>query len=404
MKIRALTFSNTIFLSIMKILFTIHHYLDINTGAPGSTLQLGGEYQKLGHDVSYYSYDNLPKKLPDIAKGISFSAWIAAHLLAQSKNQAIDVIDSSTKDAWLWAKWLNYLKIDSPLIVTRSHGLEHLNHLQIKEDALRGNLHLSWKYPLYHGSVELWKVKQSLLRADLVFMLNSEEKKYAVEKLGVDPESITVLPHGIPDYMIGLPFEPLSNQKNSIIRIAQISTYIDRKGIKFSVPALNTILSRYPQVEMTFLGTECSECPNVERVYNDFSPNVRDRIKVIPCFAHEKLPELLKDHQIKLFPSLVEGFGKALIEAMACGLAPVATATTGPLDIVQDGYNGLLVPTRDSQAIEQALENLITDCSQLNRLRQNAYKTAQKYSWRRIAKEKISLYKKALVSKKSRGN
>ena len=87
---------------------------------------------------------------------------------------------------------------------------------------------------------------------------------------------------------------------------------------------------------------------------------------------------------------------------MACGLAPVATATGGPLDIIRDRHDGLLVPLRDSQAIEQALEDLITNRSQLNQMRQNAYNTAQKYSWQRIAKERISLYAKTLEHKQSR--
>jgi glycosyltransferase involved in cell wall biosynthesis len=123
---------------------------------------------------------------------------------------------------------------------------------------------------------------------------------------------------------------------------------------------------------------------------------VRDQIDVIPRYPHQMLPTLLKGHQIKLFPSISEAFGKALVEAMACGLAPITTATQGPMEIVCDQHDAIVIPSRNNQAIEQALEQLITDLPYLEKLRRNAYATAQRYSWQRIAQDRLSLYQKAL--------
>ena len=47
----------------MKILLAIHHPLDPNLGAPGVTWRLGQEYIKLGHEVKFFSFDDLPKFL-----------------------------------------------------------------------------------------------------------------------------------------------------------------------------------------------------------------------------------------------------------------------------------------------------------------------------------------------------
>jgi glycosyltransferase involved in cell wall biosynthesis len=378
----------------MNILLTTHDYLDPNSGATGSTLKLGQEYQKLGHQVTYYSYDNLPKSLPRNLNYLTFPLWVAGFLWVQNRQQKFDVVDAHTGDLWLWAKWLSKLQANSPLLITRSHGLEHIYDMQLREDAARGDLHLSWKYRLYRGGIHLWEVTQSLGHADLVFMRNSEEHKYAAEVLGISPDKIYTIPYGIPDYLLDLPFESIP-EEDTTIRIAQVSTFIQRKGIIYSVPALNNILSRYPNVEMSFLGTGCS----ADEVYAKCDREHWDRIKVIPRFDHQKLPELLKGHHIKLFPSLSEAFGMALIEAMACGLAPITTAAGGPLDIISDRHDGLLVPLRDSQAIEVALEKLINDRAELNRLRQNAYNKAQQYSWQSIAKNTIPLYEEALKHK-----
>lgn len=384
----------------MNILLTIHACLDPNSGAAGSTLRLGQEYQKLGHQVTYYSYDNLPKSLPNILKHLIFPFWIAGFLWVENSQKKFDVIDAHTSDIWLWAKWLSKLRGNSSLLVARSHGLEHIHHLQIKKDVHRGDLSLSWKYELYRGSIYLWEVTQSLLHADLVYLLNSEEREYAVDVLGISSDKIHVVANGIPDYLLDLPFESITDNHQNI-RIAQVSTFIDRKGIKFSVPALNNILSRYPNVEVSFFGTACRECPSVDLVYADFAPEVRDRIMVIPRFDHETLPELLQDHHIKLFPSLTEAFGMALVEAMACGLAPIATAAGGPLDIISDRHDGLLVPLRDSKAIEAALEKLICDRAELNRLREKAYQKAQTYRWQSIAEDNIIWYEEGLKHKSS---
>jgi glycosyltransferase involved in cell wall biosynthesis len=237
----------------------------------------------------------------------------------------------------------------------------------------------------------LWEVATSLRCADLVFLLNRQDLKYSTEHLGVSEDKAFVCPNGIPDEFLNLPFEPHPTPEDPI-RIAQVGTYIPRKGIHYGVPALNSILQRYPQVQVSFLGTGCPE----DQVHADFEPSVRDRVQVIPRFRHETLPTLLQGHQIKLFPPLSEGFGKALVEAMACGLAPVTTAAPGPLEIVRDGHDAIVVPMRDSQAIEKALERLILDPSYLAQLRRHAYATAQNYSWIQCAKKRLVLYEAAL--------
>jgi len=376
----------------MRILLTIHEKLDPDSGSAGSTIKLGQQYKKLGHEVQYYSFNDLPN-LPHKIKSLVFPEFVAAHISMLANKRAVDIVDASTGDAWLWAKALQNSKRSHPLLITRSHGLEHLHHIDELETARRKKLRLSWKYPLYRGSVRLWEVATSICNADLVYLLNRQEAKFVTEHLGVQPERINIFPNGIPETFLNLPFQPISEAKGSVIRIAQVGTYIPRKGIQYGAPALNRILLRHPQVHISFLGTGRQ---TIEDVHADFEPVVRDRVRVVQRYPHEMLPTLLKEHQIKLFPSLSEGFGKSLIEAMACGLAPVTTATAGPMEIVRDGYDAIVVPTHDSQAIEQALERLITDRPYLEQLRHNAHSTAQRYSWQRIAQERLCVYEEAL--------
>jgi glycosyltransferase involved in cell wall biosynthesis len=380
----------------MKILLIIHHNLDPNTGAPGVTWQLGQQYKMLGHEVQFYSFDNLPPKLAGKAKSILFPWFVATHISKLIKRQKIDVVDASTGDAWVWLKMLKNSTGNSPLLVARVHGLEHTSHLHNIEESQRGNLNLSWRYGLYGGGFRLWEVATSLRYSDLVFQLNRHDLEYAIEKLGVKPERSYLVDNGLPETFFNLPFEPAPISQDSTICIAQIGSYLMRKGTKYSVPALNAILTRYPQVKVSFLGTGVSEAD----VHADFEQSVRNRIQVIPFYSHEQLPTLLKGHQIKLFPTLFEGFSVAIIEAMACGLAPVTTAIAAPETLIHDGENAIVIPPRDCQAIEQAFERLISDRLYLELLRRQAYATAQLYSWSRIASDTLTLYEEALCKKK----
>jgi glycosyltransferase involved in cell wall biosynthesis len=379
----------------MKILLTIHHELDPNMGAPGVTWHLGQEYLRLGHEVYYYSHSDMPQKFPGIAQSLLFPQFLACHIQVLIQKHAIDVIDASTGDIWAWGK-LSYHRRNRPLLVTRSHGLEHTVHLGILEEVKQGNLHLSWKYPFYHGGLRLWEVETSLRVCDLALLLNHYDANYAVNELGMDSAQVRVVANGIPDSFLNLPFEPIPLNNNIVIRIAQIGSYIPRKGIHYGIPALNIILTRYPQVMMNFYGTGCSEA----QVHADFDPSVRDRVKVIPNYSREMLPSLLYGSHIKLFPTLSEGFSLSLIEAMACGLAPITTDIPGTPNFFRDNENGILVPPRNQDMIVQALERLIEDRIQLENLRRNAYLTAQNYGWQQIAKNTLALYEQALSQKR----
>lgn len=374
----------------MNILLTVHHHLDVDAGAPGVTHQLALRYRALGHRTRVYSFDDLPEWIPAKVRNLVFPYFVAGCVSRLSRSRKIDVVDASSGDAWLWGTVRH--KSRGPLLVTRSHGLEHTAHLERVEEARVGNLRLSWKYPLYHGGLRLWEVATSLRRSDLTLFLNRTDLDFAAKELGVRPERTEIVANGIPEAFLGLPFQTSPMGQDTPLRIAQVGSYIPRKGTQYAAPALNRILSRYPRVQVSFLGTGCS----VNRVHADYDPPVRARVKVVPHYMHAELPGLLSGHHVKLFPTLSEGFSLALLEAMACGLAPVTTATPGPLELVRDGQDALVTPPRSSRAIEQALERLIADRTLLDRLRGNAHTRAQMYSWERISRQMLQLYEVCL--------
>jgi sugar transferase (PEP-CTERM/EpsH1 system associated) len=78
--------------------------------------------------------------------------------------------------------------------------------------------------------------------------------------------------------------------------------------------------------------------------------------------------ELLPQFDIFALPSQAEGISNTLLEAMACGCAPVATEVGGNPELVEEGSNGLLVPAEDSAALAAALARLVDDAALRRRL------------------------------------
>ncbi|WP_435169798.1 glycosyltransferase family 4 protein [Paenibacillus glycanilyticus] len=366
----------------MNILLTIHHEMNINAGAANATYQLYREYEHAGHQVSLFTYDNLPSYLPGKLKAIAFPFYLFRHI--RRAGQKLDIVDASSGDAWIWSLFRS--KNREPSLITRSHGLEHTMHEGLLEEHKRGNIRLSWKYPLYHGGLRLWEVALSFRKSDGAFFLNKQDYQYAVTRLKVKQASSRLVRNGLPEYFLGLPVTVTEIQPGDKIRVVQIGSYIMRKGIQYTAEAMNVILRDYPHVELSFIGTGCP----AETVLADYDPGLHSRIHVIPAYNHKELPALLAGHHIKLLPTLSEGYPLSLLEAMACGLAPVTSFTTEAF--LRDNEDALVIPARDPDAIVRKLKLLLGDPSCLFELRMKAYQTAQQHDWRQIAGEAIEFY------------
>ena len=101
--------------------------------------------------------------------------------------------------------------------------------------------------------------------------------------------------------------------------------------------------------------------PSEERYVNSLhelvqAMGLQNRVQFLGSI--DNVPALLAESDIFVFPSFKEGFGVALIEAMACGKACVATDIAGPRDIIEDGRSGMLVPPGNASAMAEALNKL----------------------------------------------
>jgi glycosyltransferase involved in cell wall biosynthesis len=108
------------------------------------------------------------------------------------------------------------------------------------------------------------------------------------------------------------------------------------------------------------------------------------------------MADLYASHDIFVFPSLVEGMPLTLLEAMASAMPVVTTSSSGMADIVENDFNGLLVPAADSSALSAAIHRLYEDLGLRKKLGVAAQETVRRYTWQTIARQLEHLLKLAV--------
>ncbi|MDP3934669.1 MAG: glycosyltransferase family 4 protein [Candidatus Giovannonibacteria bacterium] len=105
----------------------------------------------------------------------------------------------------------------------------------------------------------------------------------------------------------------------------------------------------------------------------------------------------LKAFDIFVLPSVTEALGYVLIEAGHAGLPVAATKTGGIPWIIKDGESGILVPTKNPEAIAEALKKLLDDDGLRKRMgKKNRELISQKFSFEKMLKETVALYQKLI--------
>lgn len=117
---------------------------------------------------------------------------------------------------------------------------------------------------------------------------------------------------------------------------------------------------------------------------------LRDRTQLLGFVSDEEIPAIYNLADLLLFPSLYEGFGMPVLEAMACG-CPVVTTETGCSPEVAGGAALLVDPYRPDR-IADAVWRLLTDQALREELVEKGLRRAKEFSWRACAEETLRLF------------
>ncbi len=169
------------------------------------------------------------------------------------------------------------------------------------------------------------------------------------------------------------------------------------KGIDALLQAWNLVLKQSPQARLIIVGKGDLR-PQLE--YMASALGIAERVEF--AGLQEDIPAQLQRAHIAVLPSRVEGMPVALLEAMACGLACVATRVSGSEDIIEHGVNGLLVETEDYQGMARELLTLLHDPALARQYGRAARATIENhYSLEQITSMYIALYERMIHRRKA---
>ncbi|MBC8488273.1 MAG: GT4 family glycosyltransferase PelF [Bacteroidetes bacterium] len=167
----------------------------------------------------------------------------------------------------------------------------------------------------------------------------------------------------------------------------------DQKGYKYLIKAIPQVIKEFPQMKMLIIGGGGVSSETTEE-------EIKDLVKrlYLKKFVHflgwrADVTEILAICDLFVLPSLWEGFGLSIVEAMAAGKTVVATNVDAIPEVVSDGETGILVPPKDPNALANAIITLLEDPEKMRKMGQSGKKRAfDLFSAKRMTKDFEKLY------------
>ena len=156
----------------------------------------------------------------------------------------------------------------------------------------------------------------------------------------------------------------------------------DVKGHKYLIEAMKPVLELYPDVQLLIAGEGKME-KELKRLTE--SLNIKKSVFFMPVALDTRV--ILSAIDIFVMPSLKEGLGLALMEAMACGLAVIGSRVGGIKTLIIEGKNGLLFEPADTQGLKEAILTLLADPEK----REALAREANEFITKNFSKDKMVL-------------
>ncbi len=236
-------------------------------------------------------------------------------------------------------------------------------------------------------------VPRSVERAEHVIAVSETTRQDLIELYQTPPEKITTLYHGV-----AAEFKPVKvPEKLAAVRqkyglgkrpfVLSLGTIQPRKNYR-------RLIEAFAQLDPAFsLVIGGGKGWRDEAIFAQVTRlGLEQRVHFPGFIADADLPALYSAATLFALPSLYEGFGLPLLEAMACGTPVISSNQSSLPEVV--GSAGLLVNPREVTAIAEAMSKVLTDADLHQQLSQAGLKQATKFSWDKTASRLLSLYRR----------
>ncbi|MFZ2147972.1 MAG: glycosyltransferase family 1 protein [Sedimentisphaerales bacterium] len=240
-------------------------------------------------------------------------------------------------------------------------------------------------------------IPQSARKAAGVFAVSENTKKDIVRYTNCDPKKITVtyeaadkIYHHINDTATLQHVRQKYNLPDNFVMC--VGSLSPRKNIVRLLKAFSRIYQKIPH-NLVLTGSKSWKDSPVYHTMQQL--NLGNRINQLGYVEPEDMPALYNLAGACIYPSLYEGFGLPVLEAMQCGCPVVASNSTSVPEVAGDA--AILVNVLDTPAIAEAIYRILTDCKLREELVYSGFQQAKKFSWDRCANTMLKIIRQSNV-------
>jgi len=293
------------------------------------------------------------------------------HLLSLNKREKIDAVyayEDGALDTFISAKKMGISCIyDLPIGYWRSA------RILLKTEQQRWPEWAATLTGFRDSEEKLTRKDNELKLADIIFVASSFTAKTLADYPGKLPD-VRVIPYGFPPVAASREYLHPANRPLKLLFVGGLS---QRKGIADLFAAVKNIGSK---VELTIVGRKTNaECPALDEALK--------RHKWIASLPHEEVLELMRENDVLVFPSLFEGFGLVITEAMSQGTPVITTDRTAGPDLITHNENGWIVQAGSTEALQLQIEKLIENPEMVAVAGKAAMEKAAQRPWEKYGRE-----------------
>jgi len=193
-----------------------------------------------------------------------------------------------------------------------------------------------------------------------VIAISESVRKHLMKDFGVKEEDIRLIHNGIDIERFGQQTTDNRQQTKKNLGLGEgsvvgiVARLSDVKGHTYLMEAMRAVIERLPQAQLLIVGEGKMK---EELVTKSLHLGIKENVLFMPSVNETR--DVLSIMDLFVMPSLKEGLGLSLMEAMASGLPVIGSGVGGIKSLIQDGYNGLLVRPADSQGLSLAILELL---------------------------------------------
>jgi glycosyltransferase involved in cell wall biosynthesis len=338
-------------------------------------------------------------KQNELSKQINLIVFSPAHnhlensitLFDRHNRKPINNILFSIRLSLLIENLIDIYKLDLVHIHSGPGGLFLLNSISIP--AVVTSHHTYWQQSHYIRS-QKWKIllysleKHTFSSARQIICVSPDTENIIINNYHVNADKVNIIPNGIRIHS-SISSNQLERQDKLLLFVGRID---ERKGLRFLIDAFSLVQKTRSDIILHIVGDGKGR-DKLAKYCQEHALRV-----VFHGFLQDReLAQLSTKVTVQVVPSVFEGFGMVVLEAMANKIPVIGTNVDGIRGLIKDGYNGLLVNYGDINTLSDKILQLFNNPDLCLALSTNAALNLRRYNWEDIYSDTLRVYQKALL-------